>query len=376
MHARSAARQASLAATLTFAALAAGPAAAQEAPPVVNGITTTDYEQVGVLVACTRDGCWDFCSATYIADGWSLTAAHCVVALDEAVRYYGATPYFGVGGTVDTLDDYKEIVDWTGHPSYSDRTLANDIGMLELDSAFSWLSPMPLRTDSPSSIGSSSFRYVGYGVTSDSRSDSGTKRYGDIPLDSYDDQFIYAYDSSGRVNVCFGDSGGAGMEPVGGGYLLGVVNSFVAPNCVGGYTGGIRVDIYLDWIEGFTATSGGSTGGGSSGGSTGGGSTGGSGGGSTGGSGGGSTGGSTDGSSDGATDGSGDGSGSDGAADGGTGETTDGTGEADVSFGDSEAVEYEDTDKGVGGCSHSGQGAPLALLAFMGALGLSRRREG
>ena len=218
----------------------ATPAWAQEAPPMVGGTTTSDYEQVGVLVACTSDGCWDFCSGTLIEDTWVLTAAHCVVAMDEAVRYYRATPYFGVGPTVDSLTDYQEVVQYIEHPSYSERTLANDIGLLELAGTLSGIDPMPLREESPSSIGSDTFRYVGYGVTRDDRSDSGTKRYGDIPLDSYDDQFIYAYDSSGRTNVCFGDSGGAGLEPVSGGYLLGAVNSFVAPGCAGGYTGHVE----------------------------------------------------------------------------------------------------------------------------------------
>jgi hypothetical protein len=356
----------------------ATPAWAQEAPPMVGGTTTSDYEQVGVLVACTSDGCWDFCSGTLIDDTWVLTAAHCVAAMDEAVRYYRATPYFGVGPTVDSLTDYQEVVQYIEHPSYSERTLANDIGLLELAGTLSGIDPMPLRDESPSSIGSDTFRYVGYGVTRDDRSDSGTKRYGDIPLDSYDDQFIYAYDSSGRTNVCFGDSGGAGLEPVSGGYLLGAVNSFVAPGCAGGYTGGTRVDIYIDWIASYSSTSsGGSTGGGTDGGgSTGGGSSGGgsTGGGSTGGGssgGGGTDGGSADG---GSADGSGDGTGT--GDEGGTGDGE--TAEApEVTVGDAEAQEYDDASKGSGGCSTAPRsgGLSLGLLAFVGALGLLRRRE-
>ena len=77
--------------------------------------------------------------------------------------------------------------------------------------------------------------------------ESGTKRYGDIPLDSYDDQFIYAYDSSGRTNVCFGDSGGPSFVD---GKLVTVTSYGYTDNCryLGGYQ---RVDIPVvqDWLS-------------------------------------------------------------------------------------------------------------------------------
>lgn len=366
----------SLLATLCFAAVGAAPAFAQEAPPVVNGTTTSDYEAVGALVACTDRWCADFCSATLVAENYVITAAHCVAALDEYYEYYGAYPYFIVGRSVESYTDYADITGWVAHPDYSSRDVSYDIGVLEMSGGLSSVDPMPVNEDSPSRFTTDSLRYVGYGVTSDDASDSGTKRYGDIPFYDYDSQFIYAYDDSGRVNVCFGDSGGAGLEPVGSDWELAAVNSFVAPGCVGGYTGGIRVDAFLSWVEGYTgdlsATGGGSTGGGTDGGT--GGSDGADGGGSSGGGSGGSSGGSTDGAdgADGADGGSGDGSADGGDGSGGddaVGEATD-TGSG-VTLGDADAGAYDDPKVSV--CSAVNRETSVAALAALAGLALVRR---
>ncbi len=361
------------------------PAQAQEAPPVVNGTATSSYEQVGSLVACTSGGCADFCSGTLVDADWVVTAAHCVEALDDYVRYYGATPYILFGRSISSYTDYAEIIDWVEHPSYNSSSLQNDIGVLELDANVTSMSPMPMNTDSPGTFTVSSLRYVGYGITSDRASDSGTKRYADIPLYSYDAQFIVSYDSSGTYNVCSGDSGGAGLEyQSDGSWELAAVNSYVTPGCVGGATGGARVDAYHSWITGYTgaitdgSTGGGSTGGGSTGGSsTGGGSTGGDSGdsgGSTGGDSGGDSGSSTGGDSGGSDSGS-DGSGDDGTSDVPADEVDDGSGDApaEVEWGDMDA-DAGDFEKG--GCATVGAGAaPVALLAWMGAMAVARRRE-
>ena len=77
--------------------LALSPSAlAEEAPPVVNGSTTSDYEAVGVLLACESRGCSSFCSGNLVEANWVVTAAHCVDAMADYDRY-GYDVYFGVG---------------------------------------------------------------------------------------------------------------------------------------------------------------------------------------------------------------------------------------------------------------------------------------
>ncbi len=373
-------------------ALVATPAAASEPPPppVVNGTVTSDYEYVGVLLACTSRYCQDFCSSSLVSNTWVVTAAHCVEALDEFASAGYTDFYVGFGRDVNSLTDWAEMDRWIEHPSYDPSRLTADIGLIELASSVTSITPVAVNSDSPSTFTVGSATYVGYGITDDGRSDSGTKRYANIPLDSYDSQFIIAYDSTETYNVCSGDSGGAGLIPLTSTtYELIAVNSYVAPTstsdgyCDGGYTGGTRTDVFYSWMDGYvgfssSGTSGsGSSGSGSSGsGSSGSGSSGsgssGSGSSGSGGSGSGSGGGSGD--SGGDTSGSG--SGGDGGVDTGDFDDTGVDGASDsLDWGETEAEPGEAPGKGTGCSTVSSAAAPAAMLAWLGAMAVARRRE-
>jgi hypothetical protein len=329
-------------------------ASAQEAPPIVNGSTTRDYEPVGALMMCdNRNYCFDFCSASIFDTEWVVTAAHCVDAIDEYAGY-GYDPYFVIGSDVsDGITDYDLIDFWEQHPDWNASNLQNDIGILHLQSGITSAGTVLLNTEAvDNSWLGFELRYVGFGITGDGRSDSGTKRYTDIPIYDYDRQFVVAYDESGRTNVCQGDSGGAGLYEDGSSIVLVAVNSYVTPRCNGGATGGARVDTYVSWLESYLGSD---PGGGTSGGGT---------------SGGGSSGGGTSGGgsgSGGASDGGDAGTGSDGS---GSGDAGGGTDTADpgatLSIGESGSLDFK------GSCnSAAGAMGGLGLAAF----GLAARRR-
>ena len=235
-------------------------------PPIVNGDATRDLPQVVTLWAANSRGeGYNFCSGTLIAGKWVVTAAHCVVAMDEELPSYGLDYlYVIVGYDLNTsagVQEYVEAKAWHSHASYDDRTLDNDIGIVELQSAITSIDFMPVNKDQVrnSDIGED-FRYVGWGITSDTAQDTSKKRYADIPLYQITAHGMEGYDPVDGQNVCSGDSGGAVLEFQSSGttFELAGVNSYVyAPNgdttpCAGGATGAIRVDAYLSWIEGYT----------------------------------------------------------------------------------------------------------------------------
>ena len=67
---------------------------------------------------------------------------------------------------------------------------------------------------------------VGFGITSTTSQDSGTKRTIDMPIYDFDADFVYLYDAAESQNICSGDSGGAALGTFSGGLELVGVNSF------------------------------------------------------------------------------------------------------------------------------------------------------
>ena len=227
--------------------------------PVVNGTVTSQYPQVVALMAdYGSEGIVIFCSGTLIASKWVVTAAHCVRAITDAPSAGGlndADGFYVVFGT-DIYNsewlDYIKVSRYIQHPDYDDKTLRNDIGLLNLTSAASY-TPIGVNETSVAGWGAKNLTYVGFGTTGDGRDEDPIKRFGVVPFEGYDEYFIYGY--SGSTNICQGDSGGPCFETAGTRLTLAGVNSFVfSPDgdstpCVGGGSGATRVDRYLSWMN-------------------------------------------------------------------------------------------------------------------------------
>ena len=210
-------------------------------PYIVNGRTTTDFPEVGIVN--------DDCTGTLIAPRFVLTAAHCV----ENVGNRFAS--FEVGGETYLS---RRIV---RHPQYDPGDFGDgyDLAIIELREPVVGVEPTQLLRVPPE-VGET-LTLVGYGAGGFSgqtpATDFGTKRIGTTPLDRLTARAIeWTVDSIQEANTSPGDSGGPvfvmrGGEPV----LAAVVSGgFDDSHDIGGESFNTRVDVFASFIDGVAGT--------------------------------------------------------------------------------------------------------------------------
>lgn len=181
------------------------------------------------------------CTGTLISPRRVLTAAHCVHGIDPS------TMLFVIGPRLSQAEAIIPVVAAVAHPNYNPRTIANDIGYIDLASDAP-VTPMKIVTQIDSSwIGRELF-FVGYGANNGfSQTGSGIKRSTSIAINQVGaTQFAYAGSST---NTCNGDSGGPAFwyDSVSQRFLLAGVTSYGDRNCTQ-YGVDTRVDVYQDFF--------------------------------------------------------------------------------------------------------------------------------
>jgi secreted trypsin-like serine protease len=223
-------------------------------PPIVSGSSDSAHPAVAALVAQDGELEGTFCSASLIDPEQLLTAGHCAEAalswwdegLDIAVVFgpqVGSDEVLRLG-----------VLNLELHPAYSAATLEADLAVVQLTRAVHDIEPLVMEGEelNAEALSARSVLAVGYGQTSDSAGDAGTRRQATLPVDHLDEGFIWT--EEGRSNLCNGDSGGPTLDPETGAIIA--VNSFVldadggSSPCSQGSAGLTRLDAWWGWLSG------------------------------------------------------------------------------------------------------------------------------
>ncbi|WP_051563737.1 trypsin-like serine protease [Enterovibrio calviensis] len=180
------------------------PDIADVSPRIVGGIDANPADWKFYTQIVNRNSNRSFCGASYIGNGFVLTAAHCVDtdAPNHIAVKIGGSRYNGTDGT--RLDVSQIHI----HPNFNTSNLANDIALLKLTNAPAGLTAVDIASGSLYQYASDGdyLTVAGLGRTAEGGSSPSVLQEVDVPLVSDADCRLAGgnYTSIGGVSFCAG----------------------------------------------------------------------------------------------------------------------------------------------------------------------------
>lgn len=211
----------------------------QRALPIVGGVETTQYPEVGAL---TWDG--DFlCSAVLVGPRKLVTAAHCLYGFENDPAPLAAVFAPNASTSPDPPTDVVEVV---VHPEYGTAP-SRDIAVAWLG-ADAPVAPVPWSEEvlGDSHLGADVL-LVGYGdpAYEDDAGDR-VRRLATVALAEVTSTHLRWTDPG--TGTCHGDSGGGAFMDLGGGPVLIGVHSEGDPQCAG-WGSATRTDVFAGFLD-------------------------------------------------------------------------------------------------------------------------------
>ena len=173
-------------------------------PQIVGGITADPSEWRFYTQIVSRYGNRSYCGASYIGNGYVLTAAHCVEgdSPNQIAVKIGGVVYNGTDGVRANVSEIHM------HPAYRRATLSHDLAVLKLDSVPQGVAAVEIADGSLTQYASIGdwLTVAGLGRTSEGGSSPSRLQEVDVPLvsDSTCRQAGGNYTTVGEVSFCAG----------------------------------------------------------------------------------------------------------------------------------------------------------------------------